>query len=180
MGLYREDVQGYTITAKGVVFRKRKRAVSEKKEITFKLTAKVRTKPNRFGENEQWEAAVFETTEGRLLGLHYCPCHDFFPYTPKALMDAIADGTCRKIICCFPADAKRRHPYLAPYIVGDWEGVTATGFGCGECEGCKESYEVIVREDAAYTAKHYLEIAIGIDHMGGKVPRYGPPLKKAA
>lgn len=85
-----------------------------------------------------------------------------------------------KIICCFPAHAKRRHPDLAPFIIGDWEGVTGCVAGCGECDRCQESFELRVYEDHTETAVFYLQEELGIDHMGGKVPRYREPLKQAA
>lgn len=152
----------------------------KKRELVFTLTRKPRTKLNRFQPDGQCEAELYDTAEeGQILGVHYCPCHDFWPYTPKALMEAVERGTVNKIVCCFPADAKRRHPYLAPYILGDWEGVTMTERGCGECEECIASYELGVRENEAMTRFHYIQQALGIDHMAGKVPRYDP-LKKAA
>lgn len=136
-------------------------------------------KPCRYG-TDRWEAAIYETPKDRILALHYCPCHDFWPYTPEALRKAMREGKFAKIICCFPAHAKRRHPDLAPFIVGNWEGVTMCSSGCGTCDRCQLSFELIVQEDLAETIRHYAEIERGIDHMGGKVPRYREPLKKAA
>ncbi len=142
--------------------------------LRFTLTKRPRAKLDRFGSGTE-EAAMFETTRGRILALHYCPCHDFWPYTPRALKEVLKEGKIIKIICCFPAGAKRRHPELAPFIVGDWEGATRT------TSGYREGYsELIVTESKEATIEHFVTELCGIDHMGGMIPRYREPLKKAA
>lgn len=145
--------------------------------LHFRLKGRPRHKPCRYG-SERHEAAMLDTYEyGIILATHWCECHDWYPYSPKALEDGLKAGKFNKIICCFPALAKERHPKLAPYIIGDWEGVTTTRY-C-QCEDYQCHTDLHVFQDGNATIDYWQMEETGVDHMGGIVPRY-EPLKKAA